>query len=294
MMGSKALMLDRIGNFRSRLPRYPVAAMLAKGAEAALLLMLVVQVARLVWAVVTPLGMVGEWQAKRPAILPAAARIALFQAFDPFTRGQAADLSATQVTGLALQLFGTRINEGSGQASAIIATPDGVQSSFAVGDQILPGVTLKTVSYDHVVIDRGGAAETLFLDQSAGGAPTGTEGGAPVEGGQAPAAADGGGGPAPAGPAALTAAMVQRDIGFMPRSEGGRVSGIILSSKGAGFQAAGFQSGDIITQVNGRPVTSMGDLAGIQAQLRPGARLSLMIERGAATVPVSVTLSGGQ
>ncbi len=196
------------------------------------------------------------------------------------------------MTGLALQLFGTRINEGSGQGSAIIATPDGVQSSFAVGDQIMPGVVLKAVSYDHVVIDRGGSAETLFLDQSAG-APGGTEGGAPVEGAPPPAASDGGGA-APTAPPALTSALIQRDIGFMPRNEGGRVSGIIVSSKGAGFAAAGFLPGDIITQVNGRPITSAGDLAGMQAQLRPGARLSLMIERGAATVPVSVTLSGGQ
>lgn len=296
-------MRDRLSDFRSRMPQlfagrpvireWSFGAMLAKWGEAFLLLMLVVQAARLIWALVTPLGMVGEWQAKRPALLPAQARIALFQAFDPFTRGQSAgDTANAQVTGLALQLFGTRINEGSGQGSAIIATPDGLQSSFAVGDQIMPGVTLKTVSYDHVVIDRGGAAETLFLDQSAG-APAGTDGGEQGTG-AGPAAADGGGATAAAAPAALTSALIQRDIGFMPRSEGGRVSGIIVSAKGAGFATAGFLPGDIITQVNGRPITSAGDLQAMQAQLRPGARLSLMIERGAATVPVSVTLSGEQ
>ncbi|MET0136853.1 MAG: type II secretion system protein N [Sphingobium sp.] len=271
---------------------------LAKWTEALLLLLLVVQLARLLWALVTPLGMVGEWKARQPAVLPVQARMALFQAFDPFTRGQvAAEGAATQVTGLALQLFGTRINEGSGQGSAIIATPDGLQSSFAVGDQIMPGVILKSVSYDHVVIDRGGAAETLFLDQSAGG-PVGAEGAPPASGGGAPGAADGGGSPPPtaggAGP--QTVAAIQRDISFTPRNEGGRVSGIILSSKGAGtaFSGAGFLPGDIVTQVNGRPVTSASDLMTMQAQMRPGARLSLMIERGAATVPVVVTLSGGQ
>ncbi|HEX7820227.1 MAG TPA: type II secretion system protein N [Sphingobium sp.] len=281
---------------------------MVKWAETLLLLVLVVQGARLVWALVTPLGMVGEWQAKRPAVLPPEARVALFRAFDPFTRGQGADAANAQVTGLALQLFGTRINEGSGQGSAIIATPDGVQSSFAVGDQIMPGVLLKAVSFDHVVIDRGGATETLFLDQSAG-ATTGAEGGVPGQngpvgapgsgGGQAPSAADGGGTVPPGGGATtgpLTSAMIRRDIGFMPRSEGGRMSGIGVSARGGGtgFSAAGFQPGDVITQVNGRPITSAGDLQAMQAQLRPGARLSLTIERGAATMPISIALNGGQ
>lgn len=284
-----ARMRDRIWNVRDRLPQVAVAPMLAKGVEAILLLLLLVQLARLFWAVVVPLGMVGEWQEPRPAILPAEARMALFRTFDPFTRGQSMDVGSTQVTGLALQLFGTRINEGSGQGSAIIAAPDGVQSSFAVGDQIMPGVVLKQVSYDHVVIDRGGTAETLFLDQSAG-AGSDAAGPVPTDAGRAVA------GNAGATPAALTSMLVQRDIGFTSRSEGGRVSGIIVSAKGggAGFSAAGFQAGDIITQVNGRPINAASDLQAMEAQLRPGASLSLMVERGAATVPLRVSLSGEQ
>lgn len=288
-MRPKADMRDRILDLRGRLPRVSVGTSLAKWAEALLLLLLVVQLARLIWAVVTPLGMVGEWQAKRPAVMPVQARIALFRTFDPFTRGQSAETAGAQVTGLALQLFGTRINEGSGQGSAIIATPDGLQSSFAAGDQIMPGVVLKTVAYDHVIIDRGGKSETLFLDQSAGaaGAP-GTEGGSPADGGQAPPAGLSGASDP------LTVAMVQSDIAFSPRSEGGRVSGVVVTSRGAGtgFTTAGFQPGDIISQVNGRAITSMSDLQAMQGQLRPGARLSLMVERGAATVPINLILSG--
>src|SRR3546814_17326419 len=58
-----------------------------------------------------------------------------------------------------------RLNEGSGMGSAIIENPDGMQSSFAVGDAILPGVVLKAVAFDHVSIDRGGAAEQIFIDK---------------------------------------------------------------------------------------------------------------------------------
>jgi general secretion pathway protein C len=285
---------------RDRLPRlsdgvqqgFSLGTMLAKWAEALLLLLLVIQGARLLWALVVPMGMVGEWQASRAVPLPPEARAALFRSFDPFTRGQTAEGPNAQVTGLALQLFGTRINEGSGQGSAIIATPDGIQSSFAVGDDIMPGVKLKEVGFDHVLIDRGGKAETLFLDQSAGGAGAGgpVEGGIPVPGAGQPGAAPAGPPPAP------TAAILQRDVGFAPRSDGGRMTGLIVSPKGEGqgFTAAGFQPGDIITQINGRPITSPADLQALQGQLRPGARLSLMIERGASTIPVAVILSGDQ
>ncbi|CAN5236848.1 type II secretion system protein N [soil metagenome] len=288
---------DRLPRFSARsLARAPngvsLGAILAKWTEALLLLLLVIQVARLVWALLVPMGMVGEWRARAPAPLPPGARSPLFRSFEPFTRGQVAEGPSAQVTGLALQLFGTRINEGSGLGSAIVATPDGIQSSFAVGDEIMPGVKLKDVFYDHVVIDRGGRLETLFLDQSAGGAGSG----APMQGG-APAGVPGQPGMTPPGPLpAPSAAILQRDVGFAPRSDGGRMTGLIVSPKGEGpgFAAAGFQPGDIITQVNGRPITSASDIQALQGQLRPGARISLMVERGAATVPIAVTLSGEQ
>lgn len=299
-------MRDRMMYLRDRLPRFrarvgeggSLGATIAKWTEALLLLLLVVQGARLLWALVMPMGMVGEWQAKRAAPLPPEARGALFRAFDPFTRGQSAEGPSAQVTGLALQLFGVRINEGSGQGSAIIATPDGIQSSFAVGDEIVPGVTLKQVAIDHVVIDRGGTAESLFLDQSAGGAGAGAGpdgAGGPGDGGSGLGSAVPGGATS-LPPPPPTAALIQRDVAFAPRSDGGKLTGLVVTPKGEGqgFSAAGFQPGDIITQVNGRPITSMGDMAILQSQLRPGARLSLMVERGAATIPVAVILSGEQ
>src|SRR3546814_4797376 len=38
-----------------------------------------------------------------------------------------------------------------------VAGPNGVQNSFAVGEEIMPGVVLKAVAFDHITIDRGGA-----------------------------------------------------------------------------------------------------------------------------------------
>src|SRR3546814_16353449 len=52
------------------------------GIEAALLIGLAVVVARLVWAIVTPVGPPGAWQPRQPVGLPAGARLALFARFD--------------------------------------------------------------------------------------------------------------------------------------------------------------------------------------------------------------------
>jgi general secretion pathway protein C len=259
--------------------------------ETLLLALLVVQGARLVWALVTPVDSFGDWRGTQAVAPSAAARQTLFAAFDPFFRTTGDEQAHSVVTSLALTLFGTRVNEGSGLGSAIIATPDGVQTSFGVGDEILPGVRLKAVAFDHVVIDRGGAEETIFLDQSVP-APLATPS---VDGTVQPMS----GGP----PQSVVPQMppprfdpsvsaVRSDIGFAPRVQNGRVTGFMLSPKGPAFQAAGFQSGDVVTQVNGRPIASSDDLQSLQAQLVPGARLSLSVERGESAVPIALTLQG--
>src|SRR3546814_4658726 len=60
---------------------------------------------------------------------------------------------------LGLTLYGVNINEATGGGSAIIAAEDGEQASYAVGDEIAPGVRLAGVAFDHVTLDRGGAQE---------------------------------------------------------------------------------------------------------------------------------------
>jgi len=116
----------------------------------------------LFWTLVRPLGPVGDWRAPDTAVV---ADPALLTRFDPFFREGTASRLLT-VTALPLKLFGTRLDQAIGRGSAIIAAPDGRQSSYGVGDEIVPGVRLRAVAFDHVTIDRGGVAEQLFLDQS--------------------------------------------------------------------------------------------------------------------------------
>lgn len=180
---------------------------------------LLIQGARLFWTLVEPLGPVGEGAAAGAAILPPAARTTLFASVDPFFRDAAGGTpSAATVTSLNLTLFGTRMNEASGGGSAIIAGPDGVQKSIGVGEEVAPGVKLAGVAFDHVLLDRGGTREQLFLDQSGPVNPVSpdaarTVGAAGVVGAPPPPVAA----PAPSVPAA-----VQQPATPVPPPAGGR------------------------------------------------------------------------
>lgn len=238
-----------------------------------------VQAVRLLWVLLVPTGPLGDWRSGTAQMLAPAEARTLFASLDPFFRVAPAADDSGAVTSLDLTLFGVNLNEASGSGSAIIAGADGVQTSFAVGDEVLPGVTLAAVAFDHVVLDRGGVRESLFLDQSA-----------PAEAAAVPAAPTANLAAAPDPSAAsteLSPAALQAGIGFAPRSEGGKITGLTVQPQGDGaaFRAAGLRPGDVIRSVNGRPVAAAADLAG---QLTPGARLSLEVERGSAVVPVAI------
>ncbi len=88
---------------------------------------------------------------------------------------------------------------------------------------------------------------------------------------------------------ALNAETLQKSIAFAPRNEGGRATGFVLSPRDDGtiLRMAGFRPGDIVVAVNGRAVSSASDIA---AQFRPGARLSIEVERGAQKIPIALNL----
>lgn len=267
---------DNIQSLGNRLPPIDWLRLVEK----LLLGLLALQCARLVWVVLTPVGSFGPWEGRQAQFPTPAARQSLFSSFDPFFRAGAQQATGGGVvTSLALTVYGIRLNEGSGQGSAIVAGPDGVQNSFAVGEEILPGVVLKAVAFDHITIDRGGAEEQVFLDQSQPASAPGV----PVEGG-APSPVTGLDNPA--------AEALKRDIGFSPRMQNGRITGLVLTARGPAFQNAGFQPGDIITQVDGQPVGSPSDLQALQGKIIPGARISLTVERGASLSTINLTLQG--
>ena len=261
-----------------RVPRTNVYTL----AELALLTLLAVQCARLFWTALTPVGPVGDWRpAASVSVQPGAG---LLGSFDPFFRLAGGGAGPVVVTSLSLKLFGVRQDQASGRGSAIIALPDGTQRSFAVGDEIMPGVTLAGVAFDNVTISRGGATEQLFMDQSKG----------------TPAVAPGSVTPPPAAPGLVPSAPVLQiptvvvpppppapgklagEISLQPRLNGDKLTGVTLSPQGTGqaFAAAGLQPGDVLIAVDGRRITSAEQLGGLRDQLATGRGASVQVERG--------------
>src|SRR3569623_3739065 len=148
---------------RAWLKRFPRTNLYSL-ADFLLLAALAVQCARLVWLVETPTTPLGDWRPAAPGF--AGSPSAMLRDFDPFFRLSGGDDRPGVVASLQLTLFGTRVDEAMGGGSAIIAGPDNVQKSVAVGQEIMPGVKLKAVAIDHVTIDRGGASEELYLPQA--------------------------------------------------------------------------------------------------------------------------------
>lgn len=192
---------------------------------------------------------------------------------DPFFRPGAMQSAIVRAAPLDLQLFGVRESRGDVPGSAILGPPDGEQQSFLVGDEVIPGVKLAAVFFDHIVLDRGGARQALYME-----------------------GADEGGSPEPSATAAPAATAVAEAFEFKPRNQGGKVTGVTVhpGRDQSLFSSAGFRAGDVIVAVNGARITSMIDVQQLQSSIAPGARLLLSVERGAETVPVALNLPGNQ
>ena len=274
---------------RTLLRRIPAVNLYSVG-ELLLLAVLAVQCARLFWAIVTPVGPVGDWRVARPGV--SGSPVAILRGFDPFFRVSGAQSATTAVTSLQLTLFGTRIDDATGLSSAIIAGPDGVQNSIGVGEEIVPGVRLKAVSFDHVTIDRGGKAEELYIDQSAAPPPVANSATGPMS--MAPSATAPAGSAAAGMPPGVTASQLRSDIGFTPRIDGGRITGLVVRAQGsgAGFRSVGLKDGDVVTAAGGRAIGGPADLERVFAGLTPGSSVSITVERGAQTLSLAVTIRG--
>lgn len=239
------------------------------------------------WIVVTPVSPLGAWRPAGVRVMSPAARSALFAGFDPFNRGNAVKSApgAETVTGLALTLFGIRVNAATGGGSAIIAGADGIQQVYRVGTEVMPGILLAEVHFDYVGLTHGGAKELLYIDQSkpAPAATTLTQSAAGPVGQTAPGAA----------PGALTVDALRENISFVPRSENGKVTGLQVSAgpNAAPFRAAGFLPGDVITAVGGKAITGGADASALVSRLQPGQSVAVTVNRNGQQLPLAISLS---
>jgi len=268
-IASRLALTMRGGRLLERLPRLTVYS----AAELLLLVLLAVQGARLIWILAAPPGPVGDWKASS-GLLPASSNV--LAGFDPFFRLSAG--GPVVVTSLNLRLHGVREDRATGRGSAIIALPDGRQMSFAVGEEIMPGVILTAVGFDNVTISRSGTAEQIFLDQSEPAAVAGGSSTTPVP---------------PGAPQVVTPQMAPAAgaaINFQPRIAGSGINGVIVSpgaDGGQALRAAGLLPGDVIVSVNGQRITSLDQARSMVT----GGEVNVMVDRGGRAVALRVRLN---
>ncbi|MBU1324602.1 MAG: PDZ domain-containing protein [Alphaproteobacteria bacterium] len=245
-------------------------------AEGALAVLILAQATRLALVLLSP-----QAEASTPA--PAAGPrpdLSVFARSDAFFQpGSPAAPGAETAPTEGLRLFGVRAGQGGG-GSAILGLADGRQLSVGVGEEIAPGLILRTVALDHVTVARGPTVSRIEFGEIGGGAmpvappaPTTPQVVAPPK-------------TEPTAEARAAAPVVdpQRLIGqasLRPRMKGMSVSGFTVSAAGDGqaLRSAGLRNGDVILAVNGVELNGMGALAGLRAELADATTVDIRYER---------------
>ena len=253
------------------------------GVEITLGLILVIQTARLILIVLDP----GQDPVVPSRVPPPPADLTIFQRFDPFSRGSTGDVGLSAASG-GYRLFGVR-QGGPDGGSAIIGLADGRQVSVGVGKEIEPGVTLKTVHPDSIVLSRGGADETLGFSEVPLSAPVAVS--TPAEDDPVVAAP-----PIQPTTAAtpearlIDPARLMAQASLRPRLQGARVKGLTVSARGDGaaLRAAGLQSGDVILAVNDTELYGVQSLASLRGELAAAPSARIRFERNGREQTVTV------
>ncbi|MDB5988520.1 MAG: gspC [Nevskia sp.] len=199
-------------------------------------------------------------------------------------------------TQLALTLLGIFADARDPKSSrALIGTAGGDEKPYAIGDDISRGVSLQAIFADRVVLSRNGRLETLRLDKDQSGSGDGlpmaadTDDSTTVDAGEAQQLAD-------IRTKMLTDPSKAQDyIRVQPvqsPSGNGQLGYRIYPGKDkALFSAAGLRPGDVVTAINGIPLSDPAKSLQLLSDLSQSQQLSVVIDRGGQSQTVSVSLS---
>lgn len=183
-------------------------------------------------------------------------------------------------TELNLVLRGVRRDDADGNGAAIIQTPDNQQHFFPIGSEILDGVTLAAVRHDHVVLRRRGVMESLYLrdeSQRQVAASVST-----VSANETSSSGDDDG----ISRQDLMNVFQLRQAIVNGRFVGYRLTGTDVSV----LEDFGFQTGDVVTAINGIPLSDSINPGSLLEANREGDALLITVTRSG----VSLTIQLGQ
>ncbi|MGY0504011.1 type II secretion system protein N [Luteimonas sp. e5] len=264
------------------LPRLPVSDALARhrparllpGALLATLLALLAwQGARLAWMLLLAPAPV---QASAGTATPrgGSPQVVHFAAVgDPFFATAAANAPSGAGSVSGLQLYAVRLSPA--PASAILQAGNGAQASVLLGERLENGLQLAEVAADHVLLRDGAGALHRVALHSADPSPAAASMSAPA---QLPQSA-----PAPGGAADVSAAALAQ-ASLVPEMEQGRLRGYRIAARGDAplLRQAGIEPGDLLTAIDGNPLTAE-TLAEWQQGVASGGASTLTIIRDGQT-----------
>ncbi len=215
----------------------------------------------------------------------------------------AATPASTLATVLKLGLRGTLAlpDPKDERAIAIIANEQGIESSVKIGQDVAPAARLAEVYADHVVLDHQGIAETLTLPRPEQHAPP-----LPEKNQQNLANATASASMPPgyvsrpaAAPVASAAAggstqridpqEFARQIRPVFSGEGRIVGADISGADAATLGRVGLKPTDVVTAINGTPLTSVSNPQALMAQLQNSSSIQVTVQRDGK--PATLTLS---
>ncbi len=226
----------------------------------------------------------------------------LFRTTDRPIAVDLSDPNSLEATALQLDLYGTIAGEG-GKGYAIIVERDKKrQRLYKVGDRV-GGATIVKVMRNAVVLRLGDRDQVLKKKEiaSSGGQRRALPGlpSQPVQPpspGPAPSPRPFSRQPAPGptGSAADLASLLTqaRVVPNVTAGSSGKPDGVVINEIQAGslFETAGLINGDVIQEVNGKPVSGVSDLVSMYRDLKPGANLSVKVTRGGRQVVLNHTV----
>lgn len=218
--------------------------------------------------------------------------LAMFGEPDPADDTGSVDLSNVEApeTQLNLSLRGVLATADDSVARAIIATGNGDDKSYKVGDTIGSGAILRAVYPDRVILERSGELETLRLprDNADSGLSRNTAGSNRVS--------------VPSEVAELRDEIKDNPeritdiIRPTPHRENGEMVGfrIFPGRMRDQFRQLGLRAGDIVTGVNGQALDSPQAAMGLMNELQDAQQVELTIQRGGRETTVTLSLAQGR
>lgn len=277
-------MVKRISVPTSLAALRPDAAAAARWTTALLVVALGISLARLTWLLVpvaelprAPLATAKAASIAAAPRLDSVAAMHLFGAPQAALKPAAAQINAPE-TSLNLTLRGLFAAARKESAFAIIAEGAGNERPYRIGAKLGGGAVVHDILPDRVVLERSGRYETLRLPKerlelsTAAASPPGSTGLTPTLSGQLRDLRES---------IKNNPQELLNLAELQPVMQGGQLRGYRVRPRRhlELFNAAGLTANDVVTAVNGIPVTDPAQFAALNAQLSSASSLRLSVER---------------